>query len=174
MKIFPGLSHENGSSMSFHKSYVAAALLVAALDAPPHTDASPRFTIENKTDAKINVYIYKGDDALCSFEEKLKSVSSFETDEYGCTGGGKGQCKVSFYASGTEICKNSRNTCTKNAIKPLAERRSKLPGMMTYISAYSSNRACLKAPICWVAALFADRVEPRYSLSGKACRLRHC
>lgn len=103
--------------MSVHKFYLAGALLAATLSAAPYADASPRFTVQNKTDFKINVYIYKGNDSFCSLEEKLKSVSSYETDDYGCTGGGKGQCKVSLYANGEEICKNARNTCSKNAIK---------------------------------------------------------
>lgn len=103
--------------MSFYSFGLSGALFAAALVSAPYAEASPRFTVENQTDFKINVYIYKGDDSFCSLEEKLKSVSSYETDDYGCTGGGKGQCKVSLYANGTEICKDARNTCSKNAIK---------------------------------------------------------
>ena len=79
--------------------------------------ASPRFTVENNTDTKVNVYIFKGDDTLCTLEEKFKSVSAGKTESMGCTGDGKGQCKVQFYANGSEICKSDRNTCSKNAIK---------------------------------------------------------
>lgn len=95
----------------------ACAGLVCALAAVPPAHASPRFEVTNDTDKKINVYIFKGDDSLCTLEEKLKSVSPGETDSFGCTGGGKGQCKVQFYASGNEICKSNRNTCNKNATK---------------------------------------------------------
>ena len=95
---------------------VATAFSVAMI-ASPLAEASPRFKVTNNADKKINVYIYTGDDPFCSFSEKLKTVSGGETDEYGCTGDGKGQCKVQFYAGGNEICKSKRNTCSSNAIK---------------------------------------------------------
>lgn len=98
-------------------SSLAALGLGLAMSAAPIAEASPRFTVTNETDTKINVYIFKGDDPFCTLEEKLKSVSAGETDTYGCTGNGKGQCKVQFYASGNEVCKDDRNTCNKNAIK---------------------------------------------------------
>ncbi|MEM9377966.1 MAG: hypothetical protein AAGA72_17235 [Pseudomonadota bacterium] len=88
-----------------------------ALIGPQTAQASPRFTVTNDTDTKINVYIFKGDDSVCTWEEKLKSVSPGETDSYGCTGGGNGQCKVQFYAKGGEICTSNHNTCSKNATK---------------------------------------------------------
>ena len=97
-------------------STFASIGLVLAM-ATPNANASPRFTVTNQTDTKINVYIFTGGDPFCSFDEKLKSVSAGETDEYGCTGNGKGQCKVQFYAKGKEICKTTRNTCNKNATK---------------------------------------------------------
>ena len=91
--------------------------LVLAMAVAQAAEASPRFTVTNETDAKVNVYIFTGDDAVCTWEEKLKSVSAGETDSYGCTGNGKGQCKVQFYTGGDEICKSDRNTCSRNAIK---------------------------------------------------------
>lgn len=103
--------------MSFHKLYLAGALMAAALVSVPQADASPRFTVKNKTDTKINVYIFKGDDSFCSLEEKMKTASAGETDTYGCSGAGKGQCKVLLKVNGYELCKDSRNTCSKNAIK---------------------------------------------------------
>lgn len=80
-------------------------------------NASPRFTVQNDADEKVNVYIFKGDDSLCTLSEKLKSVSAGKTDSFGCTGDGKGQCKVQIYAEGDEICKSNHNTCSKNATK---------------------------------------------------------
>lgn len=96
---------------------IAALGLVLAMAATQAAEASPRFSVTNETDAKVNVYIFTGDDPFCTFEEKLKSVSAGETDSYGCTGNGKGQCKVQFYTGGDEICKSDRNTCNKNATK---------------------------------------------------------
>lgn len=95
----------------------AAVCLLGVLIAVPFADASPRFTATNKTQEKINVYIFAGTDSVCSFEEKLKRLSAGETDQYGCTGGGKGQCKVQFYAQGSQICKSDGNTCSGNASK---------------------------------------------------------
>lgn len=96
---------------------VACVLLLPLVIVTLKAEASPRFSVANDTDAKINVYIFKGDDSFCTFEEKLKSVSAGETDSLGCTGDGKGQCKVQFYADGDEVCKTDRNTCNKNATK---------------------------------------------------------
>ena len=98
-------------------SAFASLGLLLAMAAAPHAEASPRFTVTNETDIKVNVYIFKGDDPFCTLHDKLKSVSAGETDNYGCTGNGKGQCKVQFYAKGNEICKTNRNTCSKNATK---------------------------------------------------------
>ena len=116
----------------------AALSLMLAMAAVPSAQASPRFTVVNDTDTKVNVYIYKGDDPFCSFSEKLKSVSVGETDSYGCDGNGKGQCKVQFYAKGDEICKRDRNTCNKNAIKAKAATTITLTGTSgTYECAFN-------------------------------------
>ena len=98
-------------------SVAAIAGLCIAVSTAPIAEASPRFSVTTDTDTKINVYIFTGDDSVCTWEEKLKTVSPDETDSYGCTGNGKGQCKVQFYTEGSEICKSDRNTCSKNAIK---------------------------------------------------------
>ena len=86
-------------------------------------DASPRFTVQNDTDTKVNVYIFKGDDPFCSFEEKLKTLSAGETDTYGCTGGGKGQCKIQVYADGTEVCKKTATPATRMRSKSPAGKQ---------------------------------------------------
>lgn len=102
---------------------IAFVLLCGVLIAAPIASASPRFTATNTTKTKINVYIYAGNDSFCSFEEKLKRLSGGETDQYGCTGGGKGQCKVQFYADGNQICKSDGNTCSGNASKMKGKSR---------------------------------------------------
>ncbi|MEO1188900.1 MAG: hypothetical protein AAFW60_07490 [Pseudomonadota bacterium] len=102
---------------AFSMGSVAAVCCIAAIAAAPSAQASPRFTVANQGDTKLNVYIFKGDDPFCTLEEKVKAASAGETDSYGCTGNGKGQCKVQLYADGDEICKSNRNTCNKNAIK---------------------------------------------------------
>ena len=102
---------------------MALGLLCGVLIAAPIAHASPRITAINSTKTKINVYIYAGSDSVCSFEEKLKRLSAGETDQYGCTGGGKGQCKVQFYANGSQICKSDGNTCSGNASKMKGKSR---------------------------------------------------
>lgn len=95
---------------------IAVAALVTGWTAPS-ADASSRFSIENQTDTKVNVYIYSGGDTFCTIEEKLKTVSVNETDSFGCTGNGKNQCKIELYANGNEICKSESNACNHDAIK---------------------------------------------------------
>lgn len=90
----------------------AAGLFFAA-----NAEASPRFTIENASDDKIKVYIYNGDDTSCTEEAKTKKVSPGITETYGCTGNGKGKCKVQFYFDIDQICTKERNTCSGKAIK---------------------------------------------------------
>lgn len=77
-------------------------------------DATSRFTAENQTDEKINVYIFTGGDTFCSVQEKLKSFSAGETDSYGCTGNGKNRCQIQLYADGRMICKKQHNSCYKD------------------------------------------------------------
>ena len=94
-------------------SLASAAGLFLTLDA----DANSRFTVENQTELKANVYIYSGGDNYCSFEEKLKAASGGETDSYGCTGNGKNRCKIQLYINGSKICKKQMNTCSNNSKK---------------------------------------------------------
>ena len=80
-------------------------------------EASPRFTIQNASDDKIKVYIYNGGDRSCTEEAKTKKVSPGKTETYGCTGNGKGKCKVQFFFDIDQICKSERNTCSGKALK---------------------------------------------------------
>jgi hypothetical protein len=96
-------------------AFVAASLVGLCLTLT--AQASPRFTIENASDDKIKVYIYNGDDTSCTEEAKTKKVSPGITETYGCTGNGKGKCKVQFYFDIDQICTKERNTCSGKAIK---------------------------------------------------------
>lgn len=104
-------------SIILSRLIISGAWLVLTPAMVLNASASPRFTVENQSDTKLNVYIFTGDDAVCTFEQKLKYVSAGKTESFGCTGDGKGQCKVQVYAEGDEICKSDRNTCNKNATK---------------------------------------------------------
>ncbi|MFN3212991.1 MAG: hypothetical protein ACE37M_07795 [Henriciella sp.] len=100
------------------KSLTAIALASAAgLFLTLEADANSRFTVENQTELKANVYIYSGGDSVCSFEEKLKTASGGETDSYGCTGNGKNRCKVQLYINGSKICKKQMDTCSNDSKK---------------------------------------------------------
>lgn len=98
-------------------STTAALSFGVALAAAPSAEASPRFTVINEIDKTANVYIYTGADSVCSLEEKLKKAVAGETDTYGCTGQGKGQCKIEIFVGGDQICKNRGDTCNNNAMK---------------------------------------------------------
>ncbi len=98
-------------------STTAAVSFGVTLAAAPAAEASPRFTVINEIDKTANVYIYTGADSVCSLEEKLKKAVAGETDTYGCTGQGKGQCKIEIFVGGDQICKNKGDTCKNNAMK---------------------------------------------------------
>ena len=91
-------------------------VLLVLLAAIPAAEASPRFTVANKSDNKLKVRIYNGDDGSCTESLKDKTTSSRETDTYGCQGNGKGRCKIEIYDGGKKICKSLHNTCGNGAI----------------------------------------------------------
>ena len=102
----------------FIKSLAVLTLAsMVGLGASFSAEASPRFTIENTSDEKIKIFIYNGDDQTCTAAAKTKKVSPGKTETYGCTGNGKGRCKVRFFSETGEICKSERNTCSGKAIK---------------------------------------------------------
>ena len=84
--------------------------LFFALDA----DATSRFSVQNDTDEKVNVYIFTGGDTVCSVHEKLKSVGAGNNASFGCTGNGKNRCQIQLYADGKMICKAQHNSCFKD------------------------------------------------------------
>ena len=94
----------------------AVISLGIALSASPTAEASPRFTLANKTDKSLSVDIYNGDDSVCMEASKTKQLSAGETDTYGCEGNGKGRCKIEIMKGGNRICKSLSNTCN-TAIK---------------------------------------------------------
>lgn len=95
----------------------ALICLLSALVLTSAALASPRFTVNNDTDDTLTVQIFSGDDTLCSFDEKHKTLVAGKSGDFGCTGDGKGQCKIRLYADQKHICKGDENTCSKNAIK---------------------------------------------------------
>lgn len=80
-------------------------------------DASPRFTVHNNTKASLKVIIFNGDDSYCDLEEKVKTVSEGKSGTYGCSGNGKGRCKIRLKLKGDEICKSDQNTCGGDGTK---------------------------------------------------------
>jgi hypothetical protein len=87
-----------------------------ALSASPSAEASPRFTVANKTNKSLSVDIFNGDDSVCMEASKNKQLSAGETDTYGCAGNGKGRCKIEILKGGDRICKSLSDTCN-TAIK---------------------------------------------------------
>ena len=101
------------------KSLTGLALASAAgLFFSLSAEANPRFTVENSSDEKIKIFIYNGGDQTCTAAAKTKKLSPGKTETYGCTGNGKGRCKVRFFSQvDGEFCKSERNTCSGKAIK---------------------------------------------------------
>lgn len=91
----------------------SAASLLFTTDA----EASPRFTIHNDAPSQVKVFIFNGDDSDCILEEKVKTVSSSKSNTVGCSGHGKGRCKIRVKYKGEEVCKKNWNTCSNEATK---------------------------------------------------------
>lgn len=94
-------------------AFASAAAFCVALIA----EASPRFTVQNDLGRDVEVYIYSGDDTYCGSNEKYKTVPGGKSRTYGCSGHGKGKCKIKLRAHDKKICRSDRNTCDKTAIK---------------------------------------------------------
>jgi len=103
-----------------------AIATVAGLFLTPIAEASPRFTIENNTDRTVKIDIYSGDDTSCLDNEKRRSVGPFKTKTFGCTGDGKGKCKVQFSVDSVAICGKQENTCGGKAVKMDGGARAKV------------------------------------------------
>lgn len=99
--------------------YASAFLLasIVALGLTMGAHANPRFAVENTLDETVDVVIFNGDDSYCGTPAKSKKVKAGERESFGCTGNGKGKCKIVLGIDGQQICKSDRNTCSKNAIK---------------------------------------------------------
>ena len=92
---------------------VAVLVVIAAI---PIAEASPRFTVANKSDKKLNIRIYNGDDGDCSIPLKTETANSKVTHTHGCQGNGKGRCKIKINHGTDKICKSLQNTCGDRAI----------------------------------------------------------
>lgn len=107
---------------------IAAISLGGALAVSSTAEASPRFTVVNDTKASIKVMIFNGGDTTCDVYAKKKTIAAGETKTYGCTGNGKGQCKVVPRAGGEDICDKLTNTCSGYAIKVAGDSTLKVSG----------------------------------------------
>lgn len=99
-----------------------------ALTASPSAEASPRFTVVNEADASIKILIFNGDDSSCDIYAKKKTISSGKTETYGCTGNGKGRCKIVLRDDGRDICTKLGDTCGEYAIKVEGKSTVKITG----------------------------------------------
>ena len=99
-----------------HLAALVAALLIG-LCFTLTAQANPRFTIENNLDETVDVTIFNGGDTYCGTHAKAKKVDAGETSSFGCTGNGKGKCKIVLGIDGERICRSKQNTCSGKAIK---------------------------------------------------------
>ena len=97
-----------------------AASLSLSLDA----SASSRFTVQNDTENHVFVSIFMGGDQFCALEQKSQRVEAGKTETYGCKGNGKGKCKIKLSSYDGRVCKDSRNTCGRRAIKMQAKSKA--------------------------------------------------
>lgn len=93
--------------------FASAAGLCMTLGA----EASPRFTVENTLKTDVEIYIFAGNDTYCGSHEKYKKLPAGKTRTYGCSGHGKGKCKIKLEVHTETVCRSDRNTCSKSAIK---------------------------------------------------------
>lgn len=96
-------------------AFVAASLVGLCLTLT--AQANPRLTIENNLDEMVDVTIFNGGDISCSTPAKAKEVDAGESSSFGCTGNGKGKCKIVLGIDGERICRSKQNTCSGKAIK---------------------------------------------------------
>lgn len=87
---------------------LAATLALLTLWAPGEAAAKSRFTIQNDTSALLRFYVFSGSDAACSSTEKQGSIESEESRSIGCSGQGKGRCKLQVQRrdKGPFVCEN--------------------------------------------------------------------
>lgn len=103
--------------MSIKHLSALAVLSVASIFFTLAAEASPRFTVHNEIGKDVTVYIFSGDDGVCSFDEKQRDIPAGKSRSYGCTGHGTGRCKIQLYAKGEQICKSDRNACGHTATR---------------------------------------------------------
>jgi hypothetical protein len=99
-----------------HLSILAIAA-TAGLFSTMSAEASPRFTVTNNADKMVKVFVFNGDDSGCHLEEKVKTIDSGHSNTIGCSGNGKGRCKIFLQQHGEQICKSQFNTCGNKATK---------------------------------------------------------
>jgi hypothetical protein len=103
-------------AITLNPALIGLGVLLSVTAATPVAEASPRFTVANKTDKSLSVEIYNGDDSVCMQSSKTKQLAPGETYTYGCNGHGKGRCKIEILKGGNRICGALKNTCN-TAIK---------------------------------------------------------
>jgi len=96
---------------------ILAIAAVAGLFSTMAAEASPRFTVTNNADKTVKVFVFNGDDSGCHLEEKVKTIDSGHSNTIGCSGNGKGRCKIYLQQHGEQICKSQFNTCGNRATK---------------------------------------------------------
>jgi len=100
--------------MLFRPFVILMVAFAASLAVAMEAEATSRFSVQNDSPEKVNVYIYTGGDTVCSIHEKLKSVGAGNSNTFGCTGNGKNRCQIQLYADGKQICKKQHNSCFKD------------------------------------------------------------
>lgn len=82
--------------------------------------ANSRLKVQNNSNEKVKIEVFKGNDTECVSEAKTKKVSKGKTKSMGCEGKGMGLCKIKVYAKGKEICKSKKKHCSGTPISDKA------------------------------------------------------
>lgn len=100
-----------------------APLLIASIASVFFTmdaAANSRFKVQNDSNERIKIEVFKGNDTECVTEVKTKTVPKGKTKGMGCEGKGTGQCKIRVFKDSKQICKSKTRHCSGTAVSDKA------------------------------------------------------
>lgn len=102
--------------------HLAALIIASTASAFFSMDATAnsRFNVQNNSNEKVKIEVFKGNDTECVSEAKTKKVSKGKTKSMGCEGKGMGLCKIKVHAKGKEICKSKKKHCSGTPVSDKA------------------------------------------------------
>lgn len=96
-----------------------AVILATSFSLGLTAHAKPTFTLQNDSDSKVVVKIYRDDEATCMSGLKTKKVPVGETQTFSCKNDLKDRCLIQLYVNGVLACRRDQRPCSERAIKML-------------------------------------------------------